>query len=69
MKILIDNLILITMDREHHATSYQRFRDAHSYLVIQLWAKEEIIGHIMSFFQGGIGMFDLIFLSCFSTKM
>ena len=24
MKILIDNLILITMDREHHATSYHR---------------------------------------------
>ena len=36
LKILIDNLILITVDKENHATSYHRtvrFRDTHSYLV------------------------------------
>ena len=50
----------------HRTTGVFGFREAHSYLVIQLWAEEEFI---ISFFQGGVGMFDLAFLSCFFTKM
>ena len=53
MKILIDNLILITVDKEHHATSYHSTVKVqrHTFLSsLELWAKEESIGDpIMSF--------------------
>ena len=76
MKILIDNLILITVDKENHATSYHRTVKVqrHTFLSsLELWAKEESIGDpIMSYnviFSRGVGIFDLIFLSSFFTKV
>ena len=53
----------------HHTTGVLSFKDAHYYLV-RAKSKEGIFSrpHMMSF-QGGVGMFDLIFLSCFSTKI
>ena len=53
MKILIDNLILITVDKEHHDTSYHSTVKVqrHTFLSsLELWAKEEFIGDpILSF--------------------
>ena len=76
MKILIDNLILITVDKEHHATSYHSTVKDHRHTFLsslELWAKEESIGDpIMSYnviFSRGVGIFDLIFLRDFFTKV
>ena len=76
MKMLIDNLIPITVDKEHLATSYHSTVKVqrHTFLSsLELWEKEESIGDpIMSYdviFSRAVGMFDLIFLSGFFTKV
>ena len=50
MKILFDYLILITVDKENHVTSYHRTVKVqrHTFLSsLELWAKEESIGDSM----------------------